>query len=433
MSVGCGPWFDSSSRTDLFRSSLAKIAFDNYEEDEVKIKFLGMVTTLLIFAAMLTGCVGNTTTRSTLDSQLFQAVHRGDVSAVRALLSSGANPNVMNTAGATILHSAVYRANEEVVGLLITAGADINNGGKDGYSPLHMAASQGHGQIVRILAKNSANLEAITSEGLTPLNEASRTGQFEAAKELVRAGANINAVTGTLKSTSLMWAALNGKRDVVRLLLENNADTELKDSGGGTALNICMSRKHYDVCSDIRAAKGIKLQKLAKIPFRVTIEQDGKQLPTQNNQVKLARRPFTLVYEYEKRTNQVVYIVAHASRTDCFGTDINDPYKIQQTFGFHGTTIFGSDKPDENLYIRNCAPPEHNLFFHINKDKSRFHSVKESGNRVIARRIVSDLSPGGKIGTNSDPLYLTVLETLNHERMYQVVMSTKMIQLVFTN
>ncbi len=71
----------------------------------------------------------------------------------------------------------------------------------------------------------------------TCLLMAARHGHLEATKLLLEEGANIDAVTGIELYTPMMMASGKNKPEMVRLLLEHNGNTNLKDKHGWTALH----------------------------------------------------------------------------------------------------------------------------------------------------------------------------------------------------
>ncbi len=107
------------------------------------------------------------------DSSLFEAVKKGDKSAVEALLAKGAGVNAKNEYGWTPLHSAALEGKKDIAELLLAKGADVNarNKYKDEYglTPLHMAANNGHKDIVELLLANGADVNAKDNRGWTPL------------------------------------------------------------------------------------------------------------------------------------------------------------------------------------------------------------------------------------------------------------------------
>ncbi len=64
---------------------------------------------------------------------------------------------------------------------------------------------------------------------------------------LIGKGTNVNAET-TTGMTPLHGAAESGKVEVVRLLMENKADSAKKDANGKSAFDLAMDGKHKAVC-----------------------------------------------------------------------------------------------------------------------------------------------------------------------------------------
>src|SRR5215210_775798 len=85
-------------------------------------------------------------------SDVADAVMRGDLAAVRALVQKGSDVNAPQGDGATALHWAVYRGSVDAVDLLLKAGAK-SAAHREGMTPLAMAALYGSPAIVDRLLK----------------------------------------------------------------------------------------------------------------------------------------------------------------------------------------------------------------------------------------------------------------------------------------
>jgi len=162
---------------------------------------------------------------------LYRAVERGDVDAVKNQLENGVNPNERNvrevrgrtrysllahaarkgmeevvrllllynarvnvrdpSSGWTLLHFAVISNSSDVVYSLLDAGAPVDGGTKqDGYTPLHFAASMGQNEAIDYLLKFGAALEGRTKKGETPLLSAAWAGMVHSMRHLIDKGAN---------------------------------------------------------------------------------------------------------------------------------------------------------------------------------------------------------------------------------------------------
>ena len=84
----------------------------------------------------------------------------------------------------------------------------------------------------------------------TPLHLASRNGHNEVVVTLLRVGMDINIRTS--RGTALHEAALCGKVEVVRTLLEHNINTGMRDSADRTVLDIMAELQTQRLISEIR-------------------------------------------------------------------------------------------------------------------------------------------------------------------------------------
>jgi ankyrin repeat protein len=174
----------------------------------------------------------NTTTDEHGTPALITAAIYGNAAMLRALIEKGANPNVRDAGGATAL--ILSAGDPEKARILVRAGADVNAQSASGRTALHVAAATAGGsEVVKMLLDKGArvdvrdNIEPVpvlfTGGGKsTPLAEAGRTGDLASIRMLVAAGADINACSAQ-KVSALTEAALYGRRDVVKWLLDHGA------------------------------------------------------------------------------------------------------------------------------------------------------------------------------------------------------------------
>ena len=160
------------------------------------------------------------------------------------LLHAGADPDIQDKDGYTVLHNAVLGADEEIALLLIQSGADVNVANNEGVTPLCFASGMGLPRVVSALLERGANPN-VRMEGITPLHMATgitltdrnpsggwesfgemlaRTGRdgadfLKVAKALVEAGAEVNSLRSQgKKSTPLDVAEACGNTIVAKYL-----------------------------------------------------------------------------------------------------------------------------------------------------------------------------------------------------------------------
>jgi ankyrin repeat protein len=169
-------------------------------------------------------------------SPLIDAVKRGDVNAVRALVAQKADVNAPDADGSTALHWAAQRDDVTMVDALIAAGANVKAKTRYNVTPLSLACTNGDAKLVDRLLKAGADPNERTEEGQTALMTASLTGKPDAVKLLIETGADVNAVEPYKGQTALMWAASEGNAAALDVLLTHGADVKAKSKSGFTPL-----------------------------------------------------------------------------------------------------------------------------------------------------------------------------------------------------
>ncbi len=94
------------------------------------------------------------------------------------------------------------------------------------------------GNIVRLLARDPQLVSAYSEDGYQPLGLACHFGYFEVADYLVKAGAPINSASrNERKAAPIQSAAAAGHESIVKMLLMNGADPNVRERGGYTPLH----------------------------------------------------------------------------------------------------------------------------------------------------------------------------------------------------
>lgn len=178
---------------------------------------------------------------------LHAAAWNNNLAHISKLLTDGADPRSVDSAGRTSLHVAAFRSHDEAAAALIRGGADPNALEHDKYDVITIAAVADDLQLVDRLIKLGANPRNITSiyDG-TALIAAAHLGHVEVVNILIAAGAPLDHVNN-LGWTALIEAVVLGDGGprhtaTVRALVDGGADKSIGDRNGQTALMLAKSR-----------------------------------------------------------------------------------------------------------------------------------------------------------------------------------------------
>ena len=178
----------------------------------------------------------------------FSAVMQDDSNQVKRLLARGFDANTPDPTGQTGLHLALREPSLKSVLVLIEwPGTDVNKMNAQGESALMLAALKGQTDLAAKLIAKKAD---VNKTGWTPLHYAASAGQLELISLLLENSAYIDAESPN-RTTPLMMAARYGSAASVKLLLDQEADPELKNQQGLTALDFAQQGKRPDAVEAI--------------------------------------------------------------------------------------------------------------------------------------------------------------------------------------
>jgi ankyrin repeat protein len=179
---------------------------------------------------------------------LIVAASQGHIRVIAFLLDKGADIQAVNAWGGTALLAAIVGGHSEAANLLIEKGADVNTPSRFG-PPLHLAVNRGNVDIIQKLIGAGADIDAVNaSSGWTALHMAAVAGRYEAAKVLVENGIDLN-ILDKRGAAALHYALLSSTRDAAKvalLLLNHGAEFNTAMIDGNTPLLIAVKAGKED-------------------------------------------------------------------------------------------------------------------------------------------------------------------------------------------
>lgn len=173
------------------------------------------------------------------NNALLIAIKNNQIDIIPLLLEAGINVNSANTYLDTALILAIMAPSAlTILDLLLKYGADLNIKNRYNRTPLWMACRQGNMEVVLYLIEKGSNIHDLDSKGSNLLYVASDNEPINVLEYLLslkKLDINNQNNEGL---TPLMVAALGGRADKVKMLVQSGANINLKDNDGETAFSL---------------------------------------------------------------------------------------------------------------------------------------------------------------------------------------------------
>lgn len=157
--------------------------------------------------------------------------------AIDAVVDSAIDSQLVDQEGCTMLMKASYKGNLDLVNLLIVKKVDVDQMDHHGNTALIWALIAKQYQVAQLLIGSGAKINGIPYANpaaysqqplvhMTPLLVACFNGDCEMVKQLLGKGADPNTPVGKGAKTALHIACWTRRKEIVNLLLNNNATVE---------------------------------------------------------------------------------------------------------------------------------------------------------------------------------------------------------------
>lgn len=197
---------------------------------------------------------------------LIFSCRKGDIQLTEYLINNGAEVNTVTKDGKSVLIYAImscseYKNNIGLIRLLINKGAKTDFTDYNGTNVLMFAAQYGNLDVLRYFIETiEININKVDNNGLSVIDYVStkpmqqylyaimgkidilefittiKNHDYTAFNEKIKHVPNLNMPIGFQEYTALIYACIEGNKDMVNDLIEYGADVNIQDKRGMTAL-----------------------------------------------------------------------------------------------------------------------------------------------------------------------------------------------------
>jgi len=196
------------------------------------------------------------TAPSERDLRIYAGLHAaaatGDVAAIEQLVAEGEKPNIQDSNSRTPLIVAAFRRQQAAAQALLRLGANPNARDADGYDVLAIATINHDTELLKAALAGGANARAVVGrDDGSALISAAQLGFVDIVRALIEANADIDHVNQR-GWTALITAVLLGNGDkehteTVEALVAARADGDIKDHQGKRAIDYARARGYADM------------------------------------------------------------------------------------------------------------------------------------------------------------------------------------------
>ena len=272
-------------------------------------------------------------------SLLHVAISNKSLEIIRYFIENGANVNEKDKNNATPLHIAASNESLKIVEYLIENGAKVRVRDKVDTTPLHIVLDL---EIIKLLVQKGADVNAETFAGDTPLHSAinysfQETKHYAKIKFLIATGADVDAKNKG-GETPLMLAVRAGDLEAVRLLLDYNASTDIKNNLNQFPFTIALAHNQRGIAKFL-------------IERNIDLDEESRAYLIKNPKIATFLKKEDLAYRLKSSINNRDFYLVKSLVEE--GVNLNTKYKDGNT-PLHIASLIGNSKIVEYLIENNA-------------------------------------------------------------------------------
>lgn len=185
--------------------------------------------------------------------------------------------DIKDKQGNTALHYAVKHNNIIVIDKLIkfNANSDIKN--DEGFNSLHLAIFMKNVEVCNKFINGDIDINAQNNQGETYLHMACNFELNDVVDLLIKRGIDVNIKEYSNEYTALIYGIMHNNIKIIQSLINNGANLSIQDYFGNTPLHYCIEGEKYQVINILLENKKVNMglyNGYNKLPVHLALENE---------------------------------------------------------------------------------------------------------------------------------------------------------------
>lgn len=240
----------SNGRTDIFQTLLRANADPNVRnrDGDTAFTLAASFGQERMVEDFLRNQISGDILQSDVEKGFRNAAYGGHTRVLRILLNYGANIESPDGYGKTALMNAASGGRAETVRFLLENDANVNaQDDQRSWSPFLYAVDSNAESVLRVFWEEKEFVKAVDKEAERGLHIAAENDRKKSLRYLLSKGVDVNSKSIDREYTALMYAALNGRKDICEILIQSNADLNVQNGLGESALMLAAANSKNNV------------------------------------------------------------------------------------------------------------------------------------------------------------------------------------------
>lgn len=186
--------------------------------------------------------------------------------------------DIKDKQGNTALHYAIKHNNMIVIDKLLKFNANLDIKNDEGFNSIHLAIFMKNVEVCKKFINKDIDINAQNTQGESYLHMACNFELEQIVKLLIKHGIDVNMKEYSNEYTALMYGIMHNNINIINDLLNHGANVNIQDYFGNTAIHYSIEGEKYPVINILLNNKKINMglyNGYNKLPIHLALENES--------------------------------------------------------------------------------------------------------------------------------------------------------------